>query len=207
MCTADDECVRPEPRENAHEELAMNALIAEFTVLRQVLRSRIDGKHRSWHFALATIGAVVSFAIHSNNFLILLAIPYVIPSIYFVYLNHGAHIGPIALYIQTTLGGEMRALARHNSLMQFERYLQQHKTRGLGRYGQYSEQYLFVIIPIAMLFLSLLGIRWSQPVVHLIGPILVWVGALCITIVQTWHVILHRKVDVLKALNQRTSAT
>jgi len=120
----------PEERCKLDRELSMQALLAEFDVLRAAIRARVDASNKCLFFAYTTVGVVVTLAIQSSNLAILITIPFVLPVFYLNNSDHETHIRFLAHYIQNDLGNQIRSIANNKEVIQFESRIERARDTG-----------------------------------------------------------------------------
>ncbi len=104
--------------------------LREFEAVRQAIRARVDSNRRYLYFYLAATGAVLSYAVTSEHYLVMTTIPLLAPFIYLDRKECDTHIGACAQYIRDHLKPQMTKLVDDPSIMQFENFLEVLRRKG-----------------------------------------------------------------------------
>jgi hypothetical protein len=176
--------------------LTMQALLAEYNVIRQAIAYRLEAQRRSLFFAVTIIGAIISVTIHEGNLFMLVAIPFVLPFAYFNHREHSASMHSLKSYLRESLTNQIADLANTDGIMRYDRLLHDKESKelregnpGVLHFHQYQVAIAFWGAPIVALFLSLCGLDWNLPTGELIGFLALWVVALAVTLCQIMHLL------------------
>ena len=175
-----------------------DAVLAEFTALRNEIQERTRLQQQIKHLAIIIAGTVITFGLQQNEMSILLVLPILILFLYIGYADHSCHIARIGHYIKNEIGRKL-------SDLRWEEWLASGKAQpSIGSGGAMailSTKGIFMIIEIFPVVIALVKLAPSKntPIsaviyqLDFIDKVLLIIDIFVIII--TWFVHKHRRVN------------